>query len=100
MNQNTQPIGAPSQNPDHLRDCRIAIVNSVARRTSNRVPWYKPIGPDAALSATAGLLDCGEQVPKDLLRALELPLKSSWATLARILRSSISIDGHGEKGSS
>src|SRR5690349_5563844 len=77
------------EEPAHVRDCRATILKSLAQRTSNRVPWYKPIGIEAAQAATSGMLNCGEPVPRDVLRALDLPLQLRWDRFARILGSII-----------
>jgi hypothetical protein len=77
------------ENPDNLRDCRRMIVQSLAQRSSGNATWYKPIGVDAARRATDGLMNCREAVPRDVLRSLDLPPKGTWASVARILRSSI-----------
>ena len=75
--------------PAGLRDCRTTILKALALRTSNRVPWYKPIGIEAAQAAASGMLKCEQPVPRDVLRSLDLPVKLSWNRLARILGSVI-----------
>ena len=80
------------QEPAHQRECRLTIIRSLAQRTSSKVPWFKTIGAHSAESATAGLLTCQTQVPRDILRLLDLPPRVTWARLAVFLRSSIPAD--------
>ena len=89
MTPQTQPSQRAPDESDHERQCRLTITKSLAQRTSTKAPWFRAIGPQNADSATAGLMNCQNVVPRDILRVLDLPPNLSWAKVATFLRSSL-----------